>query len=218
MLPDLTDIISKTIEVRVHKVYLTKFNKAVQFRQLFGSDFYSSDSDIVCILQHQGALNLSDRIPDFEGISAYFRVAKVKNAYPSQYKNGIKSQKKRVHYEGNSIKFDGYEILKTGSFGKEEELKKMAEIMPNKYDNKVPLKRMIKANQKKKIMVSKLVDAAKKSVWPSLIYNLCNEPAFKFSLSVFGDKSSDILGRTSFFTQRHVIYLETDVCRYEIFR
>jgi hypothetical protein len=32
LLPDLTDLIQKTIEVRVHKVYLTKFNKAVQFR------------------------------------------------------------------------------------------------------------------------------------------------------------------------------------------
>ena len=50
LLPDLTDLISKTIEVRVHKVYITKFNKAVQYQQFYGNDFYSSDSDVVCIL------------------------------------------------------------------------------------------------------------------------------------------------------------------------
>ena len=30
LLPDLTDFINKMIEVRVHKVYLTKNNRAVQ--------------------------------------------------------------------------------------------------------------------------------------------------------------------------------------------
>lgn len=56
LLPDLTDYINKMIEVRVHKVYLTKDNRAVQQRAFFsnGQDVYSSDSDIVCILQHQG--------------------------------------------------------------------------------------------------------------------------------------------------------------------
>ena len=29
LLPDLTDVIGKLIEVRVHSCYLTKFNKAV---------------------------------------------------------------------------------------------------------------------------------------------------------------------------------------------
>lgn len=67
-------------------------------------------------------------------------------------------------------------------------------------------------------MVSKLADVAKKAVWPALIYNLCNEPAFKFNLCVFGDKSSDVQSRTSFFTQRQVIYLETESDRYEICR
>ena len=36
-------------------------------------------------------------------------------------------------YEGNSIKYDTYEFLK--DFGDEEELREMAEIMPNKVEN-----------------------------------------------------------------------------------
>ena len=91
----------------------------------------------------------------------------------------------------------------------------MAEIMPN-YNNVVPLKRMMKQNTKKKILVSKLADNAKKAVWPAIIFNLSNEPAFKFNLSVFGDKSQDVHHRTSYFTQKQVIYLETDSSRFEL--
>lgn len=217
LLPDLTDLIGKTIEVRVHKVYLTKFNKAVQLHQFYGNDNYSSDSDIVCILQHQGKINLSDQQPEgYEAVAVYFKVAKAKNSYPSQFKNGIKSQRKKQHYEGNSLKLEGVDFL--ASLGEEEELKAMAEIMPNKIENQIPIRRIIKQNQKKKIMVSKLADVAKKAVWPALVFNLSNEMAFKFNLCVFGDKSQDIQARTSFLTQKQVIYLETDSQRFEICR
>lgn len=145
LLPDLTDLIGKTVEIRIHKAYLTKFNKAVQYQQFFGNDFYSSDSDVVCILQHQGVINLTDREPiDFEGIAAYFKVAKARSNYPNLFKNGIKSQKKKTHYEGNSVKFDGFYYLMVKDFEDEEKLNQMAEVMPNKIENKVPLKRIIK--------------------------------------------------------------------------
>lgn len=66
--------------------------------------------------------------------------------------------------------------------------------------------------------MTKLADVAKRAVWPALVFNLCNEPAFKFNLCVFGDKSNDIQSRTSYFTQKQVIYLETLTSRYEICR
>ena len=75
---------------------------------------------------------------------------------------------------------------------------------------------MIKANQKKKIIVSKLADVPIKAVWPSLISNLSNEPAFKFNLCVFGDKSNEVTARASYFTHKQVIYLETNDERFEI--
>ena len=67
-------------------------------------------------------------------------------------------------------------------------------------------------------MVSKLADVAKKAVWPSLVFNLSNEPAFKFNLCVFGDKSPDVESRASYYTKNQVIYLETPNERYELFR
>lgn len=121
-LPDITDLNTKTIEVRIHKSFLTKYNKAVQQRHFFGNDFYSSDSDIVCILQHQNVLNLTDREPtEYQGISAFFKVSKPKGNYPTVFKNGIKSQKKKSNFEGNSIKYEGREFLQ--DFGTDDELK-----------------------------------------------------------------------------------------------
>ena len=61
------------------------------YRQFFGNDYYTSDSDIVCILQHQGVINLTDQMPDYDGISVYFKVAKARASFSSLYKNGIKS-------------------------------------------------------------------------------------------------------------------------------
>jgi len=94
----------------------------------------------------------------------------------------------------------------------------MAYVMPNKIENKVVLKRKIKEIQKKKIQISKLADCAKRAVWPALVYNLSNDPAFKFNLCVFGDKSNDIQARTSYFTKKQTIYLETETERYELCR
>ena len=94
----------------------------------------------------------------------------------------------------------------------------MANIMPNKIENKIIIKRVIKQNQKKKIQISKLADVAKRAVWPAIVFNLSNEPAFKFNLCVFGDKSNSVQSRTSYFTRNQVIYLETQNERFEISR
>ena len=61
-LPDLSEYINRWIEVRVHKRYVCRQNKALRFRHFYGTDQYTSDSDVVCILQHSGHL----RVPDFE--------------------------------------------------------------------------------------------------------------------------------------------------------
>lgn len=135
---------------------------------------------------------MTDREPtEYEGIAVYFKVMKTRNGgYNSQYRNGIKSLKKKGSYEGNCIKFEGSELLR--DFGSEKDLKEMADIMPNRIENIPSSRRMIKQNQKKKIQVSKLADVAKKAVWPALVFNLSIEPAFKFNMCVFGDKSNDI--------------------------
>lgn len=93
-LPNLYDYLQELIEVRVYASYLTKFNKAYTKRNFYGTDIYTSDSDVVCILQHVNFYKVTEEEPkDFEAISVYFRVVKGRNNYPSQARHGIRSRK-----------------------------------------------------------------------------------------------------------------------------
>lgn len=118
--------VNKFIEVRVHKCFVTRTNKAFRQRHFFGTDQYTSDSDVVCIMQHSGML----RVPDeevfdesFEAYAVIFKVLKGRNNYKSLIKNGIKSRKLDT-YEGHSLKIE--KIVKLDWIGSDEELYAMA--------------------------------------------------------------------------------------------
>lgn len=80
-LPDLSDYTQKFIEVRVDKSFVSRQNKAFRYRNFYGGDQYTSDSDIVCILQHMGYLRVPDYPTDdqsYEAFSVVFKVLKSK--------------------------------------------------------------------------------------------------------------------------------------------
>lgn len=96
----------------------------------------------------------------------------------------------------------------------------MASFMPNKFFESgaqhLVMRKILKQQSKKRAHVSKLADVAMKSIWPAMIFNLSNEPAFKFNLCVFGDTGNDIHDRTSYLTKNQCIYVETETERFEI--
>ena len=107
-LPDLSLHLNKCIEIRVHKDYISRTNKAFRFRNFYGNDKYTSDSDIVCILQHSEKLRVPDQEMEdktFEAYSVIFKVLKSQTNYPSHLKNGIKSRRAQG-YEGHSLKLE----------------------------------------------------------------------------------------------------------------
>ncbi len=93
-LPNLSQYVQSIIKVIVASEYLCKSNKAYRQRHCWGSDIYTSDSDVVCILQHCGLLKILDESPkDMAGVAVYFRVTKGRNSYQSTLRNGIRSKK-----------------------------------------------------------------------------------------------------------------------------
>ena len=76
-LPDLSKYINKCIEVRIHKYYVSRTNKAFRYRNFFGNERYTSDSDIVCILQHTEKLRVPDQEIDDDNYEAYSAIFKV---------------------------------------------------------------------------------------------------------------------------------------------
>ena len=83
-LPDLTPYIGEIIVVRVASEFLSSLNKAYVENRIWGSDIYTSDSDMVCVLQHSGIYNINDYTPtEIAGVSIYLRVSKGRAAYNS---------------------------------------------------------------------------------------------------------------------------------------
>ena len=113
-----------------------------------------------------------------------------------------------ANYEGHSIKFENAEYQL--SIGSQSELKQMTALMPTRLE---PLDHQRKAILKNRLTCMKMPDSAYKAVNPALIFNVSLEPAYSFNLCTFADKGSD---RTSFKLEEHVLYIESDACRFEI--
>lgn len=183
----------------VESDYLTNANPTIVKRHIWGNDFYSSDSDVVCILQHVGAMKLKEIPPPYKGIEVYFKVSRSRTTYTSQFKNGIKSRKTQS-FEGHSLKFETAQ--ETNDLGTEQQLVKLASLMPIKAKK---VRRKQKMARKSKEYDQEM----------SIVFNLSGEPMNKFSLGEFGDKRSvDI--KVSSTIQKEVLYLESLTKRYEI--
>eukprot|EP00826_Nyctotherus_ovalis_P062817 TRINITY_DN9150_c0_g1_i3.p1 TRINITY_DN9150_c0_g1~~TRINITY_DN9150_c0_g1_i3.p1 ORF type:complete len:408 (-),score=96.45 TRINITY_DN9150_c0_g1_i3:147-1370(-) len=201
-LPSLAPYIQRVIEIRIAKEYMCKSNKAYRMRNFWGSDIYTSDSDIVCILQHSGMFIIGDLPPDkIAGVAVYFRVSKGRNSYQGSLRSGIRSKKLGI-FDGCSIKPENCRVLET--LGTTEELIQMAGVMsetiPTSFKKSSPI------NMRHVIAPPET----------EVIFNLSSEPAYKFSLPAFADYSSDPAQRTSNILYENVFYFETADRRYEL--
>lgn len=201
-LPDLSPFVGELIEVRIASEYLSQNNKAFIEKRLWGSDIYTSDSDMVCVLQHSGFYQIKELVPsEKEGVSLLLRVSKCRSTYNSSYKNGIKS-KKISNYQGHSIKPEG--LCELGFLGEMNELKEMAAKMPRESEY-----------ERKKITPVKLMSSLYYTEY-NMIFNLNSEMWLAYSLSAICDKGKEPKDFTSKMLQNQVLYLETEDKRYEI--
>ena len=201
-LPDLTPYLGDIIEVRVAAEFLSSLNKAYIENRIWGSDIYTSDSDMVCVLQHSGIYNINDYTPtEIEGVSLYLRVSKARTAYNSSLKNGVRS-KKLNNYQGHSIRVEGHSSRKF--LGTEEELKAMASRMPSNSEYK-----------RKKPNPQRLADNMYYTEF-NMVFNLSSEMWLAYSLPAICDKGRDFKDFTSYRLKKSVLYIETANQRFEI--
>jgi hypothetical protein len=203
-LPDLSDYLGEVIEVRIASEYLSQENKAFIEKRIWGSDIYTSDSDVVCILQHSGYFTIKELAPtNIEGVGVYFRVSKGRTTYNSSYRNGIKT-KKMSNFQGHSIKPENYQLLK--NLGSKSELLEMASKMPS-----------ISEFERKKPAPKKLCEDISEFEY-TFVYSLSNEMWIYYSISGIADKGRDLKGFTSWKLKDNTLNLETNDKRYEIAR
>lgn len=77
-LPDLSNYLNQTIEVKIERKYISKENPNVIKRKIWGSENYTSNSDIVCILFHFHKFNYEDFIGGKlrDGVNLWLSVGK----------------------------------------------------------------------------------------------------------------------------------------------
>lgn len=198
-LPSLADCMGSYIKIIIESQYLTNENPALVKRHIWGNDFYSSDSDVVCILQHAGVLRLQELPPSYPGLAVYFKVSKNRANYASHFKNGIRSRKNQS-FEGHSLKFET--AVELDSLGDDQSLRKKASQMPTRA-------REVRRKQK----ITRKAQEADQDM--SIVFNLSGEPINKFSLGEFGDKRS-FGSKVSEILENEVLYLESMSKRYEL--
>ena len=201
-LPDLSPFIGEIIEVRVAAEFLSSLNKAYVENRIWGSDIYTSDSDMVCVLQHSGYYNINDYTPtEIAGLNIFLRVSKARAAYNSSLKNGVRS-KKLNNFQGHSIKVEGYKEIKY--LGDEQELKAMAARMPSNSEY-----------ERKKPNPQRLADNMYYTEF-NMVFNLSFEMWLAYSLPAICDKGRDFKDFTSHRLKKSVLYIETSSQRFEI--
>lgn len=191
-------------QVRIASEYLSHNNKAYLEKRIWGSDIYTSDSDIVCILQHSGYFEIKELAPtNIQGVSVFFRVSKSRNTYNSTLKNGIKS-KKLSNYQGHSIKPEKYVLLER--FGTQAELIEMASKMPK-----------VSLYQRQKPLSKKLLNFQIYREF-NVVYNFSNELWLAYTLSAIADRGNDFKDFLSWKLKDKVLYIENNSKRFEISR
>jgi hypothetical protein len=201
-LPSLAPYLQRVIEIRIASEYMCRANKAYRLRNFWGNDIYTSDSDMVCILQHSGMFTIGELPPDkIAGVVIYFRVSKGRNSYQGILRNGIRS-KKLGAFDGCSIRPENCKVL--DQLGSAEELIQIACLMPETAPTS--FKKSVPINVKHVIAPPET----------EIIFNLSMEAAYKFSLAAFADYGNDPTQRTANILFDNALYLETINTRYEL--
>jgi hypothetical protein len=85
-LPDLSNYLNQTIEIKIERKYISKDNPNVVKRKIWGAENYTSNSDMVCILFHFNKFNYDDFISSKlrDGVNLYISVGKRRSLSSSQ--------------------------------------------------------------------------------------------------------------------------------------
>jgi len=200
-LPDLNPYMGQIIEVRVPVDHLSLNNPAYQNRQLWGCDYYTSDSDIVCMLHHAGfkRLQADPSKEKIAGVSVYLKVTKGRTTYSQATRNGLRSRKWPSEHS-HTLRIVRVDDL-LDQLGTEEEIEMMTLRLPSACKSRKPRVRSSNVRYLSDIVIA---------------FNLCNEPCSKYSLSEVCDRGLEVSQWTTYRLTKEVMYLETETERYEL--
>lgn len=170
--------------------------RTVRLRQLWGTDVYTDDSDLLAVLVHGGYVGLHDE-PPRKPLLVTLVVCARQPKYTSSTRHGLCSRGFGAGHAGVSYKVE-HVAQYTGD---------VAELEP----------RLSAAAGARRCLPS--ISLLPPGYPPSslhICFNLSNEPMFKYSLSLLADRGFEPADWTSTRLRTEVLYLESDSHRYEL--
>ncbi|CAN6475667.1 unnamed protein product [Victoria cruziana] len=203
-----------TLEIRIPTEYVTATNRQVRGGQLWGTDVYTDDSDLVAVLMHTGYCRPTASSPPsaIQEFRAHIRVLPPQECYISTLRNNVRSRAWGAA-TGCSYRVDRCCILKKGggSIDLEPCLTHTSAVEPTLAPVSTERTITTRSAASNAFRLQRLVREV------TIQYNLCNEPWVKYSLGTVADKG---LKKPLFTSARlkkgEVLYVETHSNRYEL--
>ncbi|KAF9602131.1 hypothetical protein IFM89_025176 [Coptis chinensis] len=203
-----------TLEIRIPAEYVTATNRQVRGGQLWGTDIYTDDSDLVAVLMHTGYCRPTASPPPsaIQELRATIRVMPPQDCYTSTLRNNVRSRAWGAAI-GCSYRVERCCIVKKGggSIDLEPCLTHTSSVEPTLAPVAVERTMTTRAAASNALRQQRFVREV------TIQYNLCNEPWIKYSISIVADKGlKKPLYTSARLKKGEVLYLETHSNRYEL--
>ncbi|MED6203768.1 hypothetical protein PIB30_002535 [Stylosanthes scabra] len=204
-----------TLEIRIPAENVTATNRQVRGGQLWGTDVYTHDSDLVAVLMHTGYCRPTASPPPtaIQELRATIRVLPRQDCYISTLRNNVRSRAWGATTIGCSYRVERCCIVKRGggTIDLEPCLTHTSTIEPTLAPVAVERTMTTRAAASNALRQQRFVREV------TIQYNLCNEPWIKYSISIVADKGlKKALYTSARLKKGEVLYLETHSCRYEL--
>ncbi|XWS16754.1 hypothetical protein CRYUN_Cryun33cG0005900 [Craigia yunnanensis] len=203
-----------TLEIRIPAEHVTATNRQVRGGQLWGTDIYTDDSDLVAVLMHTGYCRptASPPPPAIQELRATICVLPPQDCYTSKLRNNVRSRGWGAGI-GCSYRVERCCIVKKGggTIDLEPCLTHSSTVEPTLAPVAVERTMTTRAAASNALRQQRFVREV------TIQYNLCNEPWIKYSISIVADKGlKKPLYTSARLKKGEVLYLETHSCRYEL--
>ncbi|KAL8159146.1 hypothetical protein V2J09_000683 [Rumex salicifolius] len=203
-----------TLEIKIPGEHVTATNRQVRGGQLWGTDVYTNDSDLVAVLMHMGYCRTSPNPPPpaLQEVRVIIRVLPPQDFYVSSLRNNVRSRAWGAGI-GCSYRVERCFLVKKGCEPREIErsLTHSSTIEPTLAPVAVERTMTTRAAASNALRQQRFVREV------TLQYNLCNEPWIKYTINVVADKG---LKKPMFTSARlkkgEVLYMETHFHRFEL--
>ncbi|CAN4115353.1 unnamed protein product [Withania somnifera] len=203
-----------TLEIRTPAEHVSATNRQVRGGQLWGTDIYTNDSDLVAVLMHTGycRTTAAPLLPTITELRATIRVLPPQNCYISSLRNNVRSRAWGSAV-GCSYRIERCSVVKKGggTIDLEPCLTHSSTLEPTLAPVAVERTMTTRAAASNALRQQRFVREV------TIQFNLCNEPWLKYSISVVADKGlKKALFTSSRLKKGEVLYLETHSKRYEL--